>query len=205
MLTMTTPALPGMATLTTFTGGKDAPILKAGNPTASLFDEFCNATIVFFHKHKIADEHDRALTVVNCFHDPHVNSWIKNNKAHINEEAYTFENLLSDLCRMFLDLHWAKNLCCTVGNSKMSTDEMFKNFVTCVIAGNNLLDGHPLHLSHVQLRVMVEGNLATYLADHIDDLSQEEQDHLASIVDYNDWESEIKCMTRNFMQTISNS
>ena len=97
MSTTTTPALPRMATFTTFTGGKDAPILEAGNPMASLFDDFHDATIVFFHKHKIADEHDRALTVVNCFCDPHVDSWIKNNKACINEEAYTFENLLSKI------------------------------------------------------------------------------------------------------------
>ena len=80
----------------------------------------------------------------------------------------------------------------------MSSDETFESFVTCVVAGNNLLDGHPLHLSHAQLRVMVEGNLATYLADHIDDLSQEEQDRLADIMDYNDWESEIKCIDRKF-------
>ena len=54
------------------------------------------------------------------------------------------------------------------------------------------------YLSHDQLHVMVEGNLASYLTDHIDDLSQEEQDCLAAIVDYNDWEAEIKCIDRKF-------
>ena len=97
-----------------------------------------------------------------------------------------------------LDPHWAKNLRRTVVNSKMLLDETFETFVTRVIAGNNLLDGNPLHLSHDQLRVMVEGNLASYLADHIDDLSQEEQDRLAAIVDYNNWEAEIKCIDRKF-------
>ena len=50
----------------------------------------------------------------------------------------------------------------------------------------------------LQLHVMIEGNLATYLADHIDDLSQEEQDRLAGIVDYNNWESKIKCIDHKF-------
>ena len=194
----TTPVIPGMATLTTFTGGKDAPLLEVGNPTASLFDEFHDAALVFFRKHKITDGHDKVCSVLNCFHDPCIDSWIKNNKLRINENTYTFDDLLSDLCKRFLDPHWAKNMHRTVVNSKMSAGETFETFVTRVMAGNNLLDGNPLHLSHAQLRIMVEGNMASYLADHIDDLTQEEQDRLAAIVDYNDWETEIKRIDRKF-------
>ena len=181
-----------MATLTTFMGGKDAPILEVGNPTASLFDEFRDAALVFFCKHKITDGHDKVCSILNCFRDPRIDSWIKNNKLHINENTYTFDDLLSDLRKRFLDPHWAKNLRRTIVNSKMSAGETFETFVTRVVAGNNLLDGNPLHLSHAQLCIMVEGNMASYLVDHIDDLTQEEQDRLAAIVDYNNWETEIK-------------
>ena len=80
----------------------------------------------------------------------------------------------------------------------MLPGKTFKTFVTHVVAGNNLLDGNPLHLSHAQLRIMVEGNMASYLADHIDDLTQEEQDCLAAIIDYNNWETEIKRIDCNF-------
>ena len=45
---------------------------------------------------------------------------------------------------------------------------------------------------------MVEGNMVSYLTDHIDDLTQEEQDHLAAIIDYNDWETEIKRIDHKF-------
>ena len=150
----------------------------------------------FFRKHKITDGHDKVCSVLNCFRDPCIDSWIKNNKLRINENTYTFDDLLSDLHKQFLDPHWAKNLCRTVVNSKMSAGETFETFVTHVVAGNNLLDGNPLHLLHAQLRIMVEGNMASYLADHIDDLTQEEQDRLAAIVDYNDWEMEIKQIDR---------
>ena len=192
MSSTTSPTLPGMAALTTFTGGKEAPILEAGNPTASLFDEFRDSAIVFFRRHKINDPHDKVLTVLNCFRDPRIDSWIKNNKTRINEPPYSFDDLLSELRKCFLDPRWAKNLLRTVVNSKMLSDEMFETFVTRVVTGNNLLDGNPLHLSHDQLRATLEGNLASYLADHIDDLSQEEQDRILAIADYDDWKAEIK-------------
>ena len=99
-----------MATLTTFSGGKDVPILEVGNPTPGIFDDFRDTTLVFFHKHKITEEHNKVISVLNCFWDPRIDTWIKNNKPHINEDTYTFENLLSELCKRFLDPHWAKNL-----------------------------------------------------------------------------------------------
>ena len=87
MSSTTTSVLPGMATLTTFTGGKDTTILEVGNPTASLFDKFCDAALIFFHKHKIIDGHNKVCSILNYFHDPHIDSWIKNNKLHINEDT----------------------------------------------------------------------------------------------------------------------
>jgi hypothetical protein len=54
MSSTSVPALPGLAPLTTFIGGKDTPILEKGNLTPSIFDDFKTAASSFFRKAKIS-------------------------------------------------------------------------------------------------------------------------------------------------------
>jgi hypothetical protein len=102
MSTTTVPALPGLATLTTFIGGKDTPISEKGNLTPSIFYEFKTTATSFFSKVKIRDDHEKVLVLLNSFCDPWIDSYIKNNKTCIHAVEYVFDNLLSNLRKIFL-------------------------------------------------------------------------------------------------------
>jgi hypothetical protein len=203
MSTTTVPALPGLAPLTTFIGGKDAPILEKGNLTPSIFDNFKTAAIAFFRKTKITDDHEKALALLNSFHDPLIDSYIKNNKTRIHTEIYVFKNLFSDLHKRFLPPTWAMDLYRQTVNSKMLQNESFEDFCTRVVAGNNLLEGDTLHLSHENLRKTIEGNMAQYLADAIAVLSPEEHQKIDALADFYEWEAEILRVDRRFRSHVS--
>jgi RNase H-like domain found in reverse transcriptase/Reverse transcriptase (RNA-dependent DNA polymerase)/Integrase zinc binding domain/Chromo (CHRromatin Organisation MOdifier) domain/Aspartyl protease len=211
MSTTTVPALPGLAALTTFIGGKDAPILEKGNLTPSIFDEFKTAATSFFRKAKITDDHEKVLVLLNSFRDPRVDSYIKNNKTRIHTAEYVFDNLLSDLRKRFLPPTWAMDLYRQTVNSKMVSNESFEDFCTRVVAANNLLEGDPLHLSHDSLRKTIEGNMSQYLADAIAVLSTEERQKIEGHTDFYEWEADILRVDRrfrshvNYVQDINNS
>lgn len=211
MSTTTVPAIPGLAALTTFIGGKDAPILENGNLTPSIFDDFKMAATSFFRKAKIFDDHKKVLALLNSFRDPRIDSYIKNNKARINDEEYLFDNLLSDLRKRFLPPAWAMDLYRQTVNSKMLSNESFEDFCTRVVSANNLLEGDPLHLSHNSLRKTIEGNMAQYLADAIAVLSPEERQKIEAHTDFYKWEADILRVDRcfrshiNYVQDINNA
>lgn len=203
MSSTSVPSLPGLAPLTMFISGKDAPILEKSNFTPSIFDDFKTAATSFFRKSKITDEHEKVLVLLNSFRDPRIDSYIKNNKTRVLAETYVFDNLLSDLRKRFLPPSWAMDLYHQTVLSKMVSNEMFEDFCTRIVAGNNLLEGDPLHLSHESLRKMIEGNMSQYLADAISNLSPEERQKIADLADFYEWEAEILRVNRRFCSHIS--
>ena len=84
----------------------------------------------------------KVIILLNSFCDPHIDSYIKNNKTHILADGYLFKNFLSDLCKRFLS-PWAMDLYHQAVLSKMLSNKTFKDFCTHVIAGKNLLEGDP--------------------------------------------------------------
>jgi len=153
MSSTTVPSLPGLAALTTFIGGKDAPIPEKGNLTPSIFDEFKTAANSFFRKSKITDEHEKVLVLLNSFRDPHIDSYIKNNKTRVLAETYILENLLSDLHKRFLPPSWAMDLYRQTVLSKMLSNETFEDFCTRVVWEAEILRvdcGFRTHVTYVQ-------------------------------------------------------
>lgn len=93
----------------------------------------------------------------------------------------------------------------------MIQHETFESFCTQVVAGNNLLEGDTLHLTHDNLRKTIEGNMAQYLADTIAVLLPEECSNIDKKTDFYEWEAEIlrvDCRFRshvNYVQDLNNS
>jgi hypothetical protein len=88
-------------------------------------------------------------------------------------------------------------------NSKMLNNETFEDFCTRVVAGNNLLEGDALHLSHANLRKTIEGHMSQYLADAIAVLSPEEHQKITDLEDFYEWEAEILRVDRRIRSHVS--
>jgi len=191
MSSTSTPAFPGHATLTTYVGGKDAPVLEVGELSPAIIDDFCSAADTFFRKSKVIDEHEKVVLLLNSFRDPHIDSWLKNSKAKINADTYTFDSFMSDIWKRFLPPTWAMDLYRTEVTAKMQ-NKRWDKFVTGVVRANNQLEGHTLHKTHDELRTILEGNMADYLADALAALSDEEQEKISAKEDFYDWDAEIR-------------
>ena len=84
----------------------------------------------------------------------------------------------------------------TVVNCKMDRSESFSSFANRVIAGNNLLEGTPVHLSVNELHKTLSANMSEYLASKLNRQKATERDLLAGIESFKDWMQEIVSFDR---------
>ena len=78
----------------------------------------------------------------------------------------------------------------------MDHSESFGSFANCVIMGNNLLKGTPVHLSVDELRKTLSMNMSKFLASKLDRQKAIKHERLANIESFEDWMQKIVSFNR---------
>ena len=174
---------------------KAPPVLLPGRVTPALllhWEEFASA---YFDRAKTASA-DKVSSILTCFKDPEIDNWLKMNRDHLCEPTFSFTMFMSELRKRFLEVQWENHIMRTVVNSKMDRSESFSSFANCVIAGNNLLEGTPVHLSVIELCKTLSANMSEFLASKLDRQKATERKQLANIDSFEDWMQEIVSFDR---------
>ena len=179
-----------MATVKFHDAHKTAPILTKGTVSPAVLAQLLQYFNSYFHKCKISNE-DKVRNVLMSFEDIKIDNWIKNNQDQFLADDYTFETFTAELRKRFLDPHWESSIVRTIVNSQMTSHESFSTFVNRVMQGNNLLIGTTSRLDSTALRLKLELNMSTYLADKLARLRPADKERIAAITIFEDWLSEV--------------